>query len=131
MSDTRRRVVAHGQVQGVFFRDSTRREAERRGVSGWARNTDEGTVEAVFEGAPDAVEALVEFVRGGPGHASVSHVDVHDEPPKGSRASTPAERARLARTSVAVPRAEVENASSGRRSAHKGKGIRHVDARAP
>ena len=42
MSSERRRVVAHGRVQGVFFRDSTRREADRRGVAGWARNTAEG-----------------------------------------------------------------------------------------
>jgi acylphosphatase len=83
MSGTRRRVVAFGQVQGVFFRDSTRQEAERRGVAGWARNTDEGTVEAVFEGSPEAVEALVDFVRGGPGHANVSRVDVVEEEPEG------------------------------------------------
>jgi acylphosphatase len=70
-------------VQGVFFRDSTRREAERRGVAGWARNTAEGTVEAVFEGPADAVDAMVEFVRDGPGHASVDRVDVADEPPEG------------------------------------------------
>jgi acylphosphatase len=83
MPETRRRVVAHGRVQGVFFRDSTRREAERRGVAGWARNTPEGTVEAVFEGDAEAVEALVAFVRAGPGHAVVSHVDVHNEAPEG------------------------------------------------
>jgi len=83
MSESRRRVVAHGRVQGVFFRDSTRREAERRGVAGWARNTPEGTVEAVFEGATDGVEAMVEFVRAGPGHANVSRVDVHNEEPEG------------------------------------------------
>ena len=83
MSGTRRRVVAFGHVQGVFFRDSTRREAERRGVTGWARNTDEGTVEAVFEGAPEAVEALIDFVRRGPGHADVSRVDVVEEEPEG------------------------------------------------
>jgi acylphosphatase len=76
-------VTAHGRVQGVFFRDSTRREAERRGVAGWARNTADGTVEAVFEGSPDAVEAMVAFVRGGPGHASVTHVDVSEEEPEG------------------------------------------------
>ena len=76
-------MTAHGRVQGVFFRDSTRREAERRGVAGWARNTAEGTVEAVFEGPADAVDAMVEFVRDGPGHASVDRVDVADEPPEG------------------------------------------------
>jgi acylphosphatase len=83
VADARRRVIAHGRVQGVFFRDSTRREAERRGVSGWARNTPDGTVEAVFEGPADAVEAMVEFVRRGPGHASVARLDVADEPPEG------------------------------------------------
>jgi acylphosphatase len=69
-------------VQGVFFRDSTRREAERRGVAGWARNTDEGTVEAVFEGDEDAVDAMVAFVRANPGHSEVSRVDVHEEEPE-------------------------------------------------
>jgi acylphosphatase len=83
MDSVRRIVVARGRVQGVFFRDSTRREAERRGVSGWARNRSDGAVEAVFEGPADAVEALVEFVRRGPGHAEVSDVDVHEAEPEG------------------------------------------------
>ena len=76
-------MIAHGRVQGVFFRDSTRREAARRGVAGWTRNTADGTVESVFEGAAEAVEAMVEFVRRGPGHASVTHVDVVQEEPEG------------------------------------------------
>jgi acylphosphatase len=76
-------VIAHGRVQGVFFRDATRREAERLGVAGWARNTSDGTVEAVFEGDHEAVEAMVGFVRGGPGHASVTQVDVSAEEPEG------------------------------------------------
>ena len=79
----RRRAVAHGRVQGVFFRDSTRREAERRGVSGWASNESDGSVAVVLEGAPDAVEAMLQFLRAGPGHASVSSVDVLDEEPEG------------------------------------------------
>jgi len=82
VSSERRRVVAHGRVQGVFFRDSTRREAERHGVAGWARNTADGTVEAVFEGDPDAIDAMVAFVRAGPGHSSVSEVEVHKEEPE-------------------------------------------------
>jgi acylphosphatase len=76
-------VRAHGRVQGVFFRDSVRREADRRGVAGWARNCRDGTVEAVFEGEPAAVDALVELCRSGPGHASVERLDVEDEPPEG------------------------------------------------
>jgi len=79
----RRRITAHGRVQGVFFRDSTREEAERRGVAGWVRNTGDGTVEAVFEGEPDAVDALVELCRAGPGHASVGRLDVAEEEPEG------------------------------------------------
>ena len=79
----RRHVRAHGRVQGVFFRDSVRREAERRGVAGWASNCADGSVEAVFEGAPDDVDALVEFCRRGPGHADVSSLDVADESPEG------------------------------------------------
>jgi acylphosphatase len=79
----RRRAVAHGRVQGVFFRDSTRREAERRGVAGSARNTADGTVEVVLEGSAEAVEAMLEFLRAGPGHASVSRLEVADEEPEG------------------------------------------------
>ena len=84
-SPVRRRIRATGRVQGVFFRDSTRREAERRVVAGWARNCGDGSVEAVFEGAPDAVDALVEFTRAGPGHAEVEALDVTDEEPEGLR----------------------------------------------
>jgi acylphosphatase len=79
----RRRVVIHGRVQGVFFRDSLRRLAEQHGVSGWARNTADGTVEAVFEGEPDGVERLVSFARLGPPQADVEDVDVLDEEPEG------------------------------------------------
>lgn len=79
----RRRVVVHGQVQGVFFRDTTRRQAQRRGVAGWVRNCPDGTVEAVFEGEPDAVERLVELCREGPRGAAVERVDVTDEEPQG------------------------------------------------
>jgi acylphosphatase len=79
----RRRVRAEGSVQGVFFRDSVRREARERGVAGWARNCSDGSVEAVFEGEPDAVEALVEFIRKDPGHSSVQSVNVSEEEPEG------------------------------------------------
>jgi acylphosphatase len=84
-SPVRRHVRATGRVQGVFFRESTRREAQRRGVGGWVRNCADGSVEAVFEGTPDAVAALVDFTRAGPGHAQVAAVDVQPEPPEGLR----------------------------------------------
>jgi acylphosphatase len=84
VSDTvAKRVVVHGSVQGVFFRDSMRRRAESRGVSGWARNCADGTVEALFEGDPDAVDSMVAFAREGPRAAQVEHVDVSDAAPEG------------------------------------------------
>lgn len=80
---TRKRVVAHGLVQGVWFRETTRREAERHGVAGWVRNRPDGTVEAVFEGPGAAVEGLVAFVGKGPGRAIVARVEVQEEQPEG------------------------------------------------
>jgi acylphosphatase len=69
----------------VFFRDTARRLAERNGVAGWVRNNPDGTVEAVFEGEPEAVERLVEFCRRGPRGAQVERVEVHEEEPEGLR----------------------------------------------
>ena len=86
MSDAaRKRVVVSGRVQGVFFRDTVRRRAESLGVSGWVRNRDDGAVEAEFEGPTEAVEALVEFCRSGPGRAEVNKLDVSDAEPEGDR----------------------------------------------
>jgi acylphosphatase len=79
----RRRVVVHGNVQGVFFRDSCRREAETRGLAGWVTNRPDGAVEAVFEGDADAVSALVDWCRQGPRSADVSSVDETTEEPEG------------------------------------------------
>jgi acylphosphatase len=81
----RKRVIVHGHVQGVFFRDATRRLAELHGVAGSVRNTTDGTVEAVFEGLPDAVEKLVAFCEEGPRGAAVERVDVYEESPEGLR----------------------------------------------
>jgi acylphosphatase len=83
MSAVRKRVVVHGDVQGVFFRDSTRRMASSRGVSGWVSNRPDGTVEAVFEGQADDVDSMVSFSREGPRGAQVERVDVTDEEPEG------------------------------------------------
>lgn len=79
----RRRAIVHGQVQGVFFRDSVRRLAERHGVSGWVRNNWDGSVEAVLEGDREDVERVVEFMREGPRGARVDRVEVADEQPEG------------------------------------------------
>jgi len=80
-----RRVVVHGRVQGVFFRDSVRERARAHGVSGWIRNRSDGAVEAVLEGRPDNVERVVRFCRTGPRQALVERIDVTDEEPEGLR----------------------------------------------
>jgi acylphosphatase len=79
----RRRAIVHGRVQGVFFRDTTRRQAISRGVTGWVRNLPDGTVEAVFEGGSEAVEALLAFCREGPRGARVERVEVTEQDPEG------------------------------------------------
>jgi acylphosphatase len=79
----RRHVVIYGFVQGVGFRFAVERMALSRGVAGWVRNCPDGTVEAVFEGKADDVEALVEFCRHGPRGAVVERVDVAEESPEG------------------------------------------------
>jgi acylphosphatase len=79
----RRRVVVTGQVQGVFFRDSTRERARAHGVSGWVCNRSDGAVEAVLEGAAEAVERVLRFLETGPPRAQVERVDVSEESPEG------------------------------------------------
>lgn len=83
MTLARRRIVARGRVQGVFFRDSTRRRAESLGVAGWVTNRPDGAVEAVFEGDPEAVSALVRWCSEGPRGAHVQSVDETSEEPEG------------------------------------------------
>ena len=79
----RRRVVVHGRVQGVFFRGATQAEARAAGVAGFVRNLPDGSVEAVFEGPAERVDALVAFCRRGPPAARVERVEVSDEPVEG------------------------------------------------
>jgi len=69
-----------GRVQGVGFRYSFAAEAERLGVVGWVRNRRDGTVEAVADGAPDAVEAILVWARRGPPSARVTDVQVSEVP---------------------------------------------------
>ena len=83
MARIRRRVVVHGCVQGVFFRDTTRRLARQHGVGGWVRNNWDGTVEAVFEGEAEAVERLVRFCHEGPRRARFDRVEISEEEPEG------------------------------------------------
>jgi acylphosphatase len=79
----RRRVIVRGRVQGVFFRDTVCRGARECGVTGWVANRADGTVEAVLEGDPHAVEAMIGLCRRGPRGAEVESVDVVEEPPEG------------------------------------------------
>ena len=81
----RRRLIVHGRVQGVGFRWAIARAAESRGVSGWAANRADGTVEAVLEGDLDAVESVVRLSREGPRGARVERVDVAEEEPEALR----------------------------------------------
>jgi acylphosphatase len=76
-------VQIRGRVQGVFYRATCARQAEALGVSGWVRNTADGTVEAVFEGETSAVEAITRWCRTGPAGARVDEVAVTDESPEG------------------------------------------------
>ena len=70
------RLLIHGRVQGVFFRDSMRREAQRLGIAGFVRNRSDGTVEAAVQGNFAAVNAIVSWAHHGPKHAQVEHVDI-------------------------------------------------------
>ncbi|MFC7134002.1 MULTISPECIES: acylphosphatase [Salinibaculum] len=80
---TRAHVFVSGNVQGVYFRATTRETAERHGVDGWVRNLDDGRVEAVFEGPEADVERLVEFCHEGSDAARVDDVDVTYAEPEG------------------------------------------------
>ena len=79
----RRRVIVHGRVQGVGFRVTIARAAQLRGVAGWVRNRPDGSVEAVFEGEPEAVESMVRICTEGPRLADVTAAEVVDEEPEG------------------------------------------------
>jgi acylphosphatase len=87
MAKTRAHVLVSGSVQGVFFRQNTKHQAQGRGVVGWVRNLLDGRVEAVFEGEEDAVRALVEFCKKGPPGAYVTDVSVDWEPFRGEFSS--------------------------------------------
>ena len=83
MARDRVHVYVSGRVQGVFFRATTRDNAQEKGIDGWVKNLDDGRVEAVFEGDPEAVDAMVDFCYEGSDMASVSTVEVEEEDPEG------------------------------------------------
>jgi acylphosphatase len=81
-NEERARVLVSGRVQGVSFRDATRSQAEQLGLSGWVRNTQDGQVEAVFEGVPKTVQRMIEWCKSGPSSADVEDVSVENEQPE-------------------------------------------------
>jgi acylphosphatase len=86
VSRVRIHVRARGRVQGVFFRAEARTRAEWLGVSGWIRNAEDGSVEAVFEGGREQVESMVDWCRRGPAGAHVEELAVEHEDPHGEQA---------------------------------------------
>jgi acylphosphatase len=76
MSRITRHLRIHGTVQGVWYRESMRQEAGQLGVTGWVRNRFDGSVEAVVQGAPHAVEAMIEWCKRGPERAGVTRVEI-------------------------------------------------------
>jgi acylphosphatase len=77
---TRMHVVISGRVQGVFFRASTAEKADELGLTGWVKNTPDGSVEAVFEGEEGAVDEMLAWCHQGPPHAKVINVSATVEP---------------------------------------------------
>jgi acylphosphatase len=83
MQKVRAHIYVTGKVQGVFFRQNTKRQAQSRGVCGWVSNLSDGRVEAVFEGEEVSVKEVIAYCRHGPSFAKVEHVEVFFEDPLG------------------------------------------------
>jgi acylphosphatase len=79
----RARVFVSGKVQGVFYRDATKKEADKRGARGWVRNLRNGRVEAVFEGPAETVDAMIAWCRVGSPLSRPTFVERRDEPEEG------------------------------------------------
>jgi acylphosphatase len=73
---TIRHLIIRGRVQGVWYRESMRQEAERLGVAGWVRNRRDGSVEAMIQGSDAALDALIQWARVGPPAARVESLEV-------------------------------------------------------
>ncbi len=82
-NEERAHVFISGDVQGVNFRGATQSQAEQLGLNGWVRNTQDGRVEAVFEGEPDTVQQMIQWCESGPSSADVEDVSVENKQPEG------------------------------------------------
>lgn len=69
-------IIVHGRVQGVLYRDFVRKNAEILGVTGWAKNLPDGSVEVMAEGEKESIEELLQKLRIGPDRAVVEHLEV-------------------------------------------------------
>ena len=76
-------IICHGRVQGVFYRDSTRKKALELGLVGTVKNLPDGTVQIVAEGSRESLEALAEWAKLGPPASNVSHLGLSYEKPSG------------------------------------------------
>ena len=76
------KLIVSGRVQGVFFRDSTRRKALELGLTGYAKNLSNGDVEVVVEGNEDKINALIEFIKNNPGHSKVENIIISNKAPE-------------------------------------------------
>jgi acylphosphatase len=83
MAPSRVHITVYGEVQGVFFRSGAKSFASSLGITGWARNKPDGTVEIVAEGSEENIKKLVAWCSEGPDGASVSRVDAKKEKYKG------------------------------------------------
>lgn len=81
MSERRVFLKIRGTVQGVYFRESTKARALELHLSGWVRNVDDGSVEALAQGDSAAIDQLIQYVHRGPPRANVTSVSVEDRPP--------------------------------------------------
>lgn len=74
-------VLISGRVQGVWFRASTKQKAEQLGLTGWVRNTADGSVEAIFEGDEKQIQDMLEWCHHGPSLAKVTNVKIKNQEP--------------------------------------------------
>ena len=81
--NSRAHIYVSGNVQGVFYRYETKKQAELHSVNGWARNLQDGRVECLFEGKKEDIEKMIEFCRQGPPSAQVDDIDIQWEDWKG------------------------------------------------